>query len=207
MTRPLEPYVSLEAHLAAIRACRRCAGMVPPSVVGRPIQSRVYLVGQAPGPREAGLGRPFAWTAGRTLFSWFASIGLEEEAFRSRVYIAAVCRCFPGKAKGGGDRVPSSAEVANCGGWMDAELAMLDPQLILPIGRLAIARFLPPAPLEQVIGRVFHVEVGGRKRDVLPLPHPSGASTWFRMEPGKTRLAEALTRLSEHPEWRELLKR
>ncbi len=197
----------LEAHLAAVRACRRCPGMTPPPIVGRPVQSRVYLVGQAPGPREGALDRPFAWTAGRTLFSWFASLGdsgLDEEMFRSRVYIAAVCRCFPGKANGGGDRVPAPDEIANCKGWMDAELAMLDPQLILPVGRLAIARFLPPAPLEQLVGRMFQVELGGRLRDVLPLPHPSGASTWFRMEPGKTRLAEALRLLREHPEWRAL---
>jgi uracil-DNA glycosylase len=200
----------LEAHLAAVRACRRCPGMTPPPIVGRPVASRVYLVGQAPGPREGALDRPFAWTAGRTMFGWFASLGqgtlgLDEEPFRSRVYIAAVCRCFPGKANGGGDRVPAPDEIINCKGWMDAELAMLDPQLILPVGRLAIARFLPPAPLEQLVGRMFQVEVGGRVRDVLPLPHPSGASTWFRMEPGKTRLAEALRLLGEHPEWRALV--
>jgi len=185
--------------------------MTPPPIVGRPVASRVYLVGQAPGPREGALDRPFAWTAGRTMFGWFASLGggafgLDEEAFRSRVYIAAVCRCFPGKANGGGDRVPAPDEIAQCKGWMDAELAMLDPQLILPVGRLAIARFLPPAPLEQLVGRMFQVELGGRVRDVLPLPHPSGASTWFRTEPGKTRLAEALRLLADHSEWRALVE-
>jgi len=179
--------------------------MAPPSIVGRPVASRVYLVGQAPGPREGALGRPFGWTAGRTLFTWFASLGLDEEAFRSRVYIAAVCRCFPGKAKGGGDRVPNPAEIAACSGWMDAELDVLDPELILPIGRLAITRFLPAATLDQVVGRVHRVALGGRVRDVLPLPHPSGASTWFRTEPGRTLLAEALTRLGAHPEWRRLV--
>ena len=69
-------------------------GAAPPPIVGRPVASRVYLVGQAPGPREGALGRPFGWTAGRTLFTWFTSLGLDEEAFRSRVYIAAVCRCL-----------------------------------------------------------------------------------------------------------------
>lgn len=191
----------LEAHLDALRACRLCPDMIPPVVVGRPAESRVYLVGQAPGPREGHFGRPFAWTAGRTLFAWFASVGLDEEAFRDRVFMAAVCRCFPGKAKGGGDRVPNPAEIANCSGWMTAELAMLDPELILAVGRLAIGRFLPPAPMEQLVGRLHRVEVAGRPRDVLPLPHPSGASTWFRTEPGKTRLAQALALLAAHPEW------
>lgn len=191
----------LVAHQAALRACRRCPDMTPPVIVGQPVQSRVYLLGQAPGPREGAIGRPFGWTAGRTLFSWFASIGVDEETFRSRVYIAAVCCCFPGKAKGGGDRVPSPTEIANCTPWRDAEMAMLDPSLILPIGRLAIGRYLPAAPLEQLIGRVHSVEVGGRVRDILPLPHPSGVSTWFRAEPGRTRLAEALATLAAHPEW------
>ncbi|MDP2314207.1 MAG: uracil-DNA glycosylase family protein [Pseudomonadota bacterium] len=195
-----------DAHLDAVRACRRCPGMVGQPVVGRAVTGgRVYLVGQAPGPREQAIGRPFAWTAGRTLFSWFASIGLDEPAFRSRVFMAAVCRCFPGKANGGGDRVPNPGEIANCSEWMAAEMGMLDPELILPVGRLAIAQFLPPAPLEQIVGQIHRVEVGGRARDVLPLPHPSGASTWFRMEPGRTRLAAALGLLAAHPEWRRLL--
>lgn len=194
----------LDAHLAALRVCRRCPAMIPPVVVGRPVPSRVYLVGQAPGPREGSFGRPFAWTAGRTLFVWLASVGLDEEAARSRVYFAAVCRCFPGKAAGGGDRVPTPAEVANCSGWMDDELALLDPTLVLPVGKLAIARFLPPAPLHEQVGRLFRVDIAGRPRDVLPLPHPSGASTWFRTEPGKSRLADALALLGAHPEWKRL---
>ncbi len=206
VTSGLPMSADLDAHLAAVRACRRCPAMVPPPIVGRPVMSRVYLVGQAPGPREGALGRPFAWTAGRTLFGWFASLGLDEEAFRSRVYIAAVCRCFPGKMNAGGDRVPNPTEVANCSGWMAAELDLLDPELILPVGRLAIGRFLPSAPLEQLVGRIHRVEVGGRARDVLPLPHPSGASTWFRTEPGKTRLADALAWLGNHPEWRRLVE-
>jgi uracil-DNA glycosylase len=196
---------ALERHLDALRGCRRCPNMTPPVIVGRPVPSRVYLVGQAPGPREGTIGRPFGWTAGKTLFSWFARLGVDEEAFRSRVFIAAVCRCFPGKSSsGGGDRVPSPAEIANCWSWMADELRMLDPDLILPIGKLAIAQFLPVAPLDEQVGRLFRVQVGDRERDVLPLPHPSGASTWFRKEPGKTRLEEALVLLGAHEAWAEL---
>src|ERR1700756_3220141 len=113
---------ALEAHLAELRACRRCPGMVGPVITPRPLASEVSLVGQAPGPREGALGRPFAWTAGRRLFAWFASIGVDEEAFRSRAYIAAVCRCFPGKNSQGGDRVPSRLEVEACSGWMRREI-------------------------------------------------------------------------------------
>ena len=195
----------LEAHRAALLACRRCPGMHPPVVAGPAVRSRVYLVGQAPGPREGAIGRPFAWTAGRTLFAWFAGIGLDEAAVRSRVYLAAVCRCFPGKSGGGGDRVPSPAEIGACAPWMAAELALLDPELVIAVGKLAIGRFLPPAPLHDLVGRAHRVVVAGRPRDVLPLPHPSGASTWFRVEPGKSRLAEALAHLRDHPEWAGLV--
>jgi uracil-DNA glycosylase len=192
----------LEAHLSAMRACSRCPRMIGPVVVGRAVRSRVYLLGQAPGPREGAIGHPFAWTAGKQLFKWFATIGLDEEAFRSRVYMAAVCRCFPGKAtKGGGDRVPDRDEIAACRPWVDAELAMLEPALVIPVGRLAIRQFLAPAPLVDIVGRTFE----WRGRDVVPLPHPSGASTWFRTEPGRSLTEKALATIAAHPAWRSLL--
>lgn len=179
--------------------------MVPPVVTGEPVVSPVMLVGQAPGAREGPAGRPFAWTAGKTLFSWFASIGLGEAAFRSRVYMAAVCRCFPGKNPKGGDRVPSPAEIASCRAWLDAELEMLVPRLLIPVGKLAIGQFVDVARLVDVIGRCHAVERGGVRMDVIPLPHPSGASTWHRTEPGKTLLHDALQQIAAHPAWRGLL--
>ena len=88
----------LDRHVAALRKCRRCPGMFPPVVSGGAVVSRVVLVGQAPGDKEPIMGRPFAWTAGRKLFRWFNDhAGVDEAAFRSHVYMAAVCRCFPGK--------------------------------------------------------------------------------------------------------------
>ena len=80
---------ALEEHFAALRACTRCPRMLKPVVYGRPVASRVLLVGQAPGDKEGPAGKPFAWTAGKTMFQWFSSIGLTEEQFRSRVYMAA----------------------------------------------------------------------------------------------------------------------
>mgnify|MGYP003406837057 CR=1 FL=1 len=97
--------------------------MHPPVVVGRAVASRILLVGQAPGDKEPKLGRPFAWTAGKTMFRWFAELGMTEEAFRTRVYMAAVCRCFPGKGAKGGDRVPAPDEIARCGTHLAAEVA------------------------------------------------------------------------------------
>ncbi len=179
--------------------------MTGPPVLGQPTASRVLLVGQAPGDKEPVLGRPFAWTAGKTLFKWFNSIGLDEPAFRERVYMAAVCRCFPGKNPRGGDRVPSAREVETCASWLDLELELLRPQLLIPVGKLAISQYLKVARLAEVIGRQHQVERSGRLIDLVPLPHPSGASTWHRMEPGKSLLQQALGRIAEHPAWRQLL--
>ena len=171
-----------------------------PVVVGRPVASRVLLVGQAPGDKEPKLGRPFAWTAGKTLFKWFhAALGWSEDETRDRIYFAAVCRCFPGKKATGGDRVPADDEIANCSRWLAAEVALLRPALVLPVGKLAITQFLPAAPLQEIIGRTFALEYRGHPLDCIPLPHPSGASPWHRMEPGKTLLQQALRRVARHP--------
>jgi uracil-DNA glycosylase len=174
--------------------------MHKPVVAGRPVASRVLLVGQAPGDKEPKLGRPFAWTAGKTLFKWFhEALDWSEDQTRDRVYFAAVCRCFPGKKEAGGDRVPDDEEIANCSRWLAAEVELLKPRLVLPVGRLAITQFLPPAPLNDIIGKSFRIEYRGHAMDCIPLPHPSGASPWHRMEPGKTLLRRALALVAGHP--------
>jgi len=177
-----------------------CPKMIPPVVVGRPVFSRILLVGQAPGVKEPVLGRPFAWTAGKTLFRWIErATGWNEVEARDRIYFAAVCRCFPGKNPKGGDRVPDAQEIKNCARWLDAEIHLLQPDIILAVGKLAIAQFHPFDKLVEVVGQLIPIDAGGRTVDLLPLPHPSGASTWHRMEPGQTLLAQALEKLGAHP--------
>lgn len=174
--------------------------MHKPVVVGRPVQSRVILVGQAPGDKEPRLGRPFAWTAGKTLFKWFGQgLGWSEDEVRDRLYFAAVCRCFPGKNPTGGDRVPAPDEIGKCSQWLEREFSLLKPELVLPVGKLAIGQFLPLAPLTDLIGRKFRAAYRGHEVDIIPLPHPSGASPWHRMEPGKTLLGQALKLIARHP--------
>jgi uracil-DNA glycosylase len=177
--------------------------MIGPVVTGQPVMSPVMLIGQAPGDKEGPAGKPFAWTAGKTMFGWFSGIGLDEEQFRSRVYMAAVCRCFPGKAPKGGDRVPSPSEVESCSRHMQAEIKILKPRLVIPVGKLAIAQLYPEVDkLTEVIGEVRRGKLAGHEFDVIALPHPSGASTWHRMEPGKTLLAKALAKIEKHEAWR-----
>lgn len=162
------------------------------------------LIGQAPGDKEGGFGKLFAWTAGKTLFKWFERIGIDEETFRQQVYMAAVCRCFPGKNPKGGDRVPSHVEIDNCAGWLEAEVDLLKPDLILPVGKLAISRLMQVKKLDDVIGKLYPVSFNGHVTEAIPLPHPSGASTWHRTDPGIALLESALTTLQHHPAWRQI---
>ncbi|MEI8341606.1 MAG: uracil-DNA glycosylase family protein [Verrucomicrobiota bacterium] len=190
----------LDRHVASLNACDRCPRMHKPVVSGGPVVSRVMLVGQAPGVKEPQLGRPFAWTAGKTMFNWFLThCGMDEARFRSSIYMAAVCRCFPGKTAAGGDRVPDAAEIAACSRWMEAEIAILKPELVIPVGKLAILQFMEFDKLTDVIGKKFGTEFHGHRFDLIPLPHPSGASPWHRMEPGKTLLENALRLIKSHP--------
>ncbi|MDR3393565.1 MAG: uracil-DNA glycosylase family protein [Parasulfuritortus sp.] len=192
----------LKAHQARLSQCTRCPDMIGPVILGRPVASKILQIGQAPGPYEGKLGQPFAWTAGKTLFKWYESIGVDEETFRSRVYMAAVCRCFPGKNPNGGDRVPNREEITHCSEWMRHETEILRPELVIPVGKLAIAQMLKAPRLDDVIGQVHRVAYLGLEMDAIPLPHPSGLSTWFKMEPGKSLLKQALHLIAEHPAWR-----
>lgn len=207
LTKPRQDMsIALAAHQKKLRECRRCEAMIGPVVTGQPVASPVLLVGQAPGVKEGAAERPFAWTAGKTLFNWFDPLGMTEEEFRQRVYMSAVCRCFPGKNPKGGDRVPNASEIEACSHWLNAEVELLRPQLILPVGKLAISRFIEVDKLTGVIGRIHPITLHDNDCDLIPLPHPSGASTWHRTEPGKHLLEQALDLISRHRAWQSLLE-
>jgi uracil-DNA glycosylase len=184
--------------------------MVGPPVHGPAIHSPVFLLGQAPGPHEGDLGKPFAYTAGKTLFKWFNEVsGIDEETFREKIYMAAVARCYPGKGKGAGDRIPDAKEISNCSKHLIGELEVLQPKLILAIGKLAIAQVLGEKQfgskhrLTDVVGKMFRVNYHGYAADAICLPHPSGLSSWHKTEPGKTLLKKALKLVNEHPAWQD----
>lgn len=187
------------AHLESLYACRAC-----PSVAGKPVtgpvwNARVMLVGQAPGPREESEGRPFAWTAGRRLFSWFSEhLGIDESDFRARVHIAAVIRCFPGRdEKAGGDRVPDALEIARCASHLDRELQLLRPELVIAVGTLAAKQLVGESELKRVVGRVHRVTRARHTFDVVVLPHPSGRSTWTNKPENAELLRESLRLIGE----------
>lgn len=201
----LSPEQALVHHKSQLKACRQCEQMTGPPVTCGAGLSNILLVGQAPGDKEPKFGRPFAWTAGKTLFKWFASIGLNEAVFREHVYMAAVCRCFPGKNPKGGDRIPNQDEITRCSTWLRQEVLYLQPELLLPVGKLAITQFMSFNRLTEVIGQTHDICYAGRKMQAIPLPHPSGLSTWYRTEPGKTLLHQALALIHQHPTWQQVM--
>jgi len=186
----------LNDHVAALANCRRCEhrGNVSP-IVSLAVAPRVMLVGQAPGQVEAQGGKPFAGRAGRTLFKWFEQAGIDEITARRKIYIAAVTRCYPGPSPSGrGDRVPSIEEQDACASWLESELAIIRPKVIIPVGKLAIARFFREQPLDRIIGKAHVID----KRLVIPLPHPSGASSWIHQGNHPQLLQQALRLIETH---------
>jgi uracil-DNA glycosylase len=151
------------------------------------------LVGQAPGQVESEGGVPFSGRAGKTLFRWLARAGLDEETAREIIYISAVTRCYPGPHPSGrGDRVPNRQEQSSCADWLEAELRIVKPAVLIPVGRLAIERFLPDIPLSELIGTSHPIRHVGGKSLVIPLPHPSGASSWIHQIGNKALLERAI---------------
>ena len=166
-----------------MKRCRKCGLPKGVSAVfGRFDSPRWMLVGQAPGKKEVVLGRPFAGAAGRRLFQWLAEAGFEEQQFRSSCYMTAMMKCFPGSGERG-DLKPTRQQVANCAPWLEQELAFAMPEVLIPVGQLAIEHFLGRLPLAEAVGKRFAISIEGRQLQVIPLPHPSGASAWpFRPE-------------------------
>src|SRR5215211_8358903 len=129
--------VLLDEHARHLGACRRCTFDDPAvrPVISSSRELLAMLVGQAPGKTEVVDRRPFAGRAGSTLFRWLASVGIEETVARSRIYIAAITRCFPGASPSGrGDRLPSPLQMSNCAGWLDAEIGLITPKIIILVG-------------------------------------------------------------------------
>lgn len=188
----------LEALHREIAACRKCAEAgyhvesVPHLVVSGPVDARLMLIGQAPPSERSSHGRPFSGPAGQRLFRWLAEIGWEEETCRAHCYITAITKCYPGKA-GKGDRRPSAAEQKLCRPFLDRELALVRPQVIVLVGGLAIETFLGHNKLQDIIGRVSTRD-GVR---YVPLPHPSGASLWLNAPENQARVRKALRALRQ----------
>ena len=207
----------MELHRSML-GCTRCvqSGHIPfalPMFQGAPGQ-RLMLVGQAPGERELGPRKPFAGRSGAELARWAVRAGFrDDDHFRGLTYITSVTKCFPGKARsGGGDRRPSGVEITQCRPWIEAQLELVRPRLLILVGGLAHDAFAVTArrPLEGLVGAVLDaggsdhapallrgdgLPPGAEAPFHLPLPHPSGASRWLNAQAHRDQLEAALSLL------------
>ncbi|HVB74246.1 MAG TPA: uracil-DNA glycosylase family protein [Ktedonobacteraceae bacterium] len=184
-----------------ILACRLCEeqGYIAnahPLINGR-ASDRIMVIGQAPGHVSVEKGRSFSGPGGKVLQKWLEQAGFPPGYLHARVYLSSLTRCDPGRnPRGSGDRRPSPPEVTLCRPHLEAELAILQPQVILLVGAMAIETFLGKRKLEGCIG-TFHTQRGML---LLPLPHPSGVSRWLLDPAHQQLLQRALAILSQ---WRE----
>src|SRR4051812_23256023 len=143
------------------------------------------MFGQAPGVLEGEERRPWRGRAGRTLRRW---LELDEEEFYATFYCASVTRCYPGRAPSGrGDRPPTPREQELCAFWREWELRLVRPELIVPVGGLAARRLLGLKSVTEAVGQ--RLEHDGAV--AIPLPHPSGASSWLNNPANRRRVATA----------------
>jgi uracil-DNA glycosylase len=196
VTRRRSSYRSLTSLQRDNRVCRACAE------AGYPLESlpvleghagqRAYLFGQAPGVIEGQERRPWRGRAGQNLRRW---LGLDEDEFYATFYCASVTRCYPGRSRPGeGDRTPTPREQELCSFWLDWELRLLGPELIVTAGGLAARRLLGIRSLDECIGSTY--ALGGAA--VVPLPHPSGVSRWLNAPANRARLDQAIALVRAH---------
>jgi uracil-DNA glycosylase len=190
LTRRRSSYRSIASLQRDNRICRACAeeGFPLESLpIVQPYEGqRAYMFGQAPGVVEGQERLPWRGRAGRTLRRW---LDLDEEAFYATFYCASVTRCYPGKAPGGrGDRTPTPREQELCSFWRDWELRLIRPGLIVPVGGLAARRLLGLKSVTECVGSRFELD----DAVAIPLPHPSGASSWLNNPANRARVTEAV---------------
>ena len=196
----LESNQALLALHDQMRKCRLCidAGydIYPRAIFSGSPNAKIMAIGQAPGSTEIEAGRPFNAGSGKRLFDWLAQAGIDETWFRTTQYITAVTKCYPGPSKSGsGDRVPSRQEQNLCRPFLDQEIAIINPSLIIPIGRLAINLFFPRSlKLTEIIGSQKQID----GRFIVPLPHSSGASRWHQTQENRDRIQQAISLIKQH---------
>jgi uracil-DNA glycosylase family 4 len=160
----------LVALAEAARACTACpelvAGRTTVVVGSTPPGARLLLVGEAPGAQEDATGLPFVGRSGQLLDQLLAEVG----GRRDDVAVLNTLKCRPP-----GNRPPKPAETSRCRGWVERQLVLARPELVVALGLSATRWFLGPTSLRAVRGGIAEVPVAGRTVRVLPTYHPSAA--------------------------------
>lgn len=174
----------LDRVAAAVRECTRCPLAAPRTraVPGEgPADAELLFVGEGPGFHEDRQGRPFVGPSGELLDDLLSGVGLG----RDRVFITNVVKCRPQPPP---NRDPAPGEIAACAPYLDRQVALIDPLVIVPLGRFSLHRFLPGAAISKAHGRA--VRQGGRT--IYPMFHPAFA---LRREDMVATLREDMARL------------
>ena len=195
MTRRRSSYRSIASLQRDNGVCRACVD------AGYPLESlpivlpytgqRAYILGQAPGVQEGQERLPWRGRAGKTLRRW---LQMEDDEFYGTFYCASVTRCYPGRAAlGRGDRTPAPREQELCAFWREWEFALMRPRLIVTVGGLAARRLLGLKSVTECVGGRYDLEGA----IAIPLPHPSGASSWLNDPANRARVADAARVISD----------
>lgn len=148
-----------------VRSCGRCplAAMRTHAVPGEgPLNAEVLLIGEAPGMNEDKQGRPFVGQSGQFLEELLAAAGLK----RHEVYICNVLKCRPPA-----NRDPAPVEIDACRDYLDEQIDMVDPLVVVTLGRFSMAKWFPGQTISRIHGTVKLVE----GRFVVPMFHPAAA--------------------------------
>jgi uracil-DNA glycosylase family 4 len=182
---------SLEKIVTEIRACEACALHFSRArtVPGEgPEDAQIMFIGEGPGFHEDQQGRPFVGAAGKFLEELLAMIGLSRED----VYITNVVKCRPP-----GNRDPRQDEIDACQHYLDRQIALIRPKIIVTLGRFSMARYFPNAKISQIHGQARKID------GVLyyPMYHPAAAlhqgSLRPRVEEDMAKIPDLIDRIDE----------
>jgi DNA polymerase len=177
----------LDSLAEMVRLCTRCKLWQSRTlaVPGEgPPDSQLMFIGEGPGGTEDQTGRPFVGAAGKLLEQLLASIGL----MRDDVYITNVVKCRPPM-----NRDPEPDEIEACKPYLGRQLKIIDPAIIVTLGRFAMERWLPDKKITRVHGQAFRYG----SRLIVPLFHPAAA---LRRAEWQIALEEDFLRLPDHLE-------
>jgi DNA polymerase len=191
--------MSAEEALALIAkevsSCQKCAlyRSRKLSVPGEgPVNSEIMFIGEGPGFHENEQGRPFVGAAGTFLNELLAEAGLK----RSEVWIGNVVKCRPP-----GNRDPLPEELAACNGYLERQMTVINPKIIITLGRYSMGKFMPGAKISQVHGQMRRVD----GRFVIAMFHPAAALHQAALKPAILKDFSQLPNLLEQA--RAALKR